>query len=146
MQLGIKSLEWIDSRNLHDYSQLAPGSTINLANYIKTGCSFTALPFTVETGDLKEQWLDDEGGQHSQASFSATIRKNKENYRSILNALRGKKAVWKVSLVNGKVYVIGSTEYVPAMTWNDGVSGISSSEFTISIENDSTHGILLHSV
>lgn len=44
MQLGIKSLEWIDSRNLHDYSQLAPGSVINLANYIKTGCSFTALP------------------------------------------------------------------------------------------------------
>lgn len=144
--LGIKKIEWIDSKNLHDYSQLAPGSTLNLSNYIKTGCSFSELPFTVETGDLSERWQEDEGGQHSLASFSASIRKDKEMYRLLLNQLRGRKCVWKITLVEGKVYVLGSKEYVPKMTWSDGVSGLSSSEFTISIENDSTHGILLHSV
>ena len=143
--LGIKKIEYCDSTNLHDYSQLAPGSTINLASYLKAGCSFSELPFTVETADLSEQWLDDEGGQHSQVSFSASIRKDKEQYRGLLNRLRGRKAIWKITLVEGKVYVIGSKEFVPTFTWSDGVSGLSSSEFTISIENDSTHGILLHS-
>lgn len=143
--LGIKKIEYCDSRNLYDYSQLAPGSTINLTTYLKEGCSFSELPFTAETADLSEQWLDDEGGQHSQVAFSASIRKDKELYRSLLNRLRGRKAVWKVTLVEGKVYVIGSPQFVPTFTWSDGVSGLSSSEFTVSIDNDSTHGILLHS-
>ncbi len=143
--LGIRKIEYCDSRNLYDYSQLAPGSTVNLDSYLKDGCSFSELPFTAETGDLSERWVDDEGGQRSQVSFSASIRREKELYRSLLNRLRGRKAVWKITLVEGKVYVIGSREFVPQFTWNDGVSGLSSSEFTISIENESLHGILLHS-
>ncbi len=143
--LGIRKIEYCDSSNLYDYSQLAPGCTVNLDSYLKDGCSFSELPFTPETGDLSEQWLDDDGGQHSRVSFSASIRRDKELYRRLLNRLRGRKAVWKITLVEGKVYVLGSKEFVPKFTWSDGVSGLSSSEFTISIENESVHGILLHS-
>lgn len=145
MLLGIRKLEYIDSQNLYDFSQLAPGSSLKISNYIKSGCQFTALPFTPETGDLAEQWFDDDQGKHSNASFSASIRRNKDAFKNTLQALVGRKCVWKLTLISGIEYIIGSREYVPKFTYSDGVSGLSSSEFTINIENESIHGLLVNS-
>ena len=145
MLLGIRKIEYIYSKNLYDYSYLAPGSSLNIDRFIKTGCHFTALPFTIETGELSEQWLDNEQGKHSKVSFAAAIRKNKDAFKNTLQALLGRKCVYKITLVSGIEYIIGSPEYVPVFTYSDAVSGISSSEFTFNIENESIHGLLVNS-
>ncbi len=145
MLLGIRKIEYIDSAYVHDYSQVIPGSSINLASYLEAGHSLSQLPFTPETGDLQEQWSDDDAGKLSQAIFSASIRRDKDSYRSVLQSLMGRKCIWVVTLISGVQYIIGSKEYIPKFTYSDGVSGLSSSEFSIRIENDSLHGILLNS-
>lgn len=144
MRLGIRKLEYIDSAHLHDFSQLPAGSSLKISNFIKAGHSFSQLPFTPETGELDEKWSDDDGGQMSRVSFNAAIRQNKDAYKSTLQALVGRKCIWKLSLTSGVEYIIGSKEYVPKFTYGDGVSGQSSSEFSISIENESLHGLLVN--
>ena len=57
----------------------------------------------------------------------------------------GRKCIWVLTLISGVQYIIGSREFVPKVTYSDGVSGLSSSEFTLRIENESLHGILLNS-
>ena len=91
------------------------------------------------------QWFDDDQGKHSNASFSASIRRNKDAFKQTLQALVGRKCVYKLTLISGIEYIIGSREYVPKFTYSDGVSGLSSSEFTINIENESIHGLLVNS-
>ncbi len=145
MILGIRKIEYIDSAYVHDFSQVIPGSSIDLASYLVAGHSLSQLPFTPETGDLQEQWIDDDAGKLSKASFSASIRRDKENYRSLLQSLMGRKCIWVLTLISGVQYIIGSREFVPKVTYSDGVSGLSSSEFTLRIENESLHGILLNS-
>ena len=130
MHLGIRKIEYIDSTSLHDYSMLPPGSRLDISDFIKSGFGFSELPFTPETGNLEEQWIDDDNGKHSQVSFSASIRKGKDSHKSLLQSL---------------VYIIGSREYVPKFTYSDGVSGLSSSEFNINIDNESLHGLLVNS-
>lgn len=142
--LGIRKIEYLDSNNIHDFSMLAPGSSLDVSLFIKDGHSFSQLPFTPETGDLEERWSDDETGKLSSVEFNASIRKDKENYRPILQNLFGKKCIWKLTLISGVEYIIGSKEYVPTFTYADGVSGLSSSEFTIRIENESTHGLFIN--
>ena len=105
-----------------------------MSDFIHTGYAFTELPFTPETGDLEETWLDDDGGQHSKVTFNGAIRRNKDTYKSILQRLVGRKCVWKLTLISGKEYIIGSKEYVPKFTYGEGVSGLSSSEFNVTIE------------
>lgn len=102
------------------------------------------MPFTPETADLEEQWSDDETGKYSSVSFNGSIRKDKEQYRKLLQSLLGRKCIWKLTLISGVEYIIGSREYVPKFTYSDGVSGLSSSEFSIRIENESIHGLLLN--
>lgn len=144
MMLGIRKIEYIDSAHIHDFSMLNPGSAFDVSSFIHQDHSFAELPFTPETADLEENWSDDEGGAYSSAIFNASIRKNKEQYRSLLQNLLGRKCIWKLTLISGVEYIIGSKEFLPKFTYSDGVSGLSSSEFTIRIENDSTHGILLN--
>lgn len=145
MHLGIRKIEYIDSTSLHDYSMLPPGSRLDISDFIKSGFGFSELPFTPETANLEEQWIDDNNGKHSQVSFSASIRKGKDSHKSLLQSLVGRKCVWKLTLISGLVYIIGSREYVPKFTYSDGVSGLSSSEFNINIDNESLHGLLVNS-
>lgn len=144
MLLGIRKIEYLDSSQIHDFSMLSPGSSLNVSAYIKEGSSFSQLPFTPETADLEEQWSDDETGKYSSVSFNGSIRKDKEQYRKLLQSLLGRKCIWKLTLISGVEYIIGSREYVPKFTYSDGVSGLSSSEFSIRIENESIHGLLLN--
>lgn len=144
MKLGIRKLEYIDSARIYDYSTLPPGSSLDVSDFIHTGYAFTDLPFTPETGDLEETWLDDDGGQHSKVTFNGAIRRNKDTYKSILQRLVGRKCVWKLTLISGKEYIIGSKEYVPKFTYGEGVSGLSSSEFNVTIELESVHGLLVN--
>lgn len=144
MKLGIKKIEHIGVEWLDDYSAVAPGSSIDITAYIKVGGSFSPLPFTVETGEFEESWNVDSRGRLSSVSFNASVRRDKETFRRELMNLSGRKSVWLLTLVSGKQYIIGSPEYVPLFTYSDGVSGISRSEFNISLRNDSLHGILLN--
>jgi hypothetical protein len=144
MKLGIRKIEYIDTSRLYDYSTLAPGSTLDVRNFIQSGYHFTELPFTPETGDLEEHWQDDDGGQFSKISFNAAIRRNKSSYKSTLQQLVGRKCVWKLTLISGLEYLLGSKEFVPKFTYGEGVSGLSSSEFNISIDVESIHGLLIN--
>lgn len=142
MRLGIKRIEHIDSLDIYDYSQVRPNGSLDLSAYIREGCSLEELPFTPETAQLQERWTRDSGGKLSKFTFNAAIRADRESFRDTLQKLVGRKHIWRITLVSGKVYVVGSREFVPAFSFDDGVSGISSSEFNISIENDSVHGVL----
>ena len=143
MQLGVRKIEHIPADAVHDYSALAPGSSFDLAGFVKSGRSFTELPFLPETADFADKRSFDESGILSKVNFSASIRKNKEQYRSILQKLTGRRNIWRITLISGVKYIIGSPAYVPLFTWDDGVSGISSSEFSLSIECESRHGVYL---
>lgn len=142
MRLGIRKIEWIDSALVHDYSVLAPGSSLDFSSYIKAGGSLAELPFTTETANMEEQWMDTDAGQYSRMSFKASVRRNKDSYKDVLQQLTGKKAIYKLTLVSGREIIIGSPEYVPTFTFTDSISGNSNSEFSISIENESAHGLL----
>lgn len=144
MKLGIRKIEYIDSTRLYDYSMLPPGSSLSLASFIHQGYYLSELPFTPETGDLEEHWLDDDGGKHSNVAFNAAIRRNKDSYKSLLQQLVGRKCVWLLTLISGQQYIIGSKEFVPKFTYGEGVSGLSSSEFNVTIELESVHGILIN--
>ena len=76
-------------------------------------------------------------------SITIPIRADKDTYRNTLQGLTGKKAIFQLELISGVKYIIGSKEFVPTFTFTDGISGISSSGFTIKIECKSLHGVFL---
>lgn len=141
--LGLKKLEYIDSRNLNDYSALPPESRIDIASFIKPGKSFAELPFTPETGEFSDSWVTEGRGSLSSVDFRASVRRRKDDYRALLQSLVGKKCVWRLTLVSGVVYIIGSPEFVPTFSYTDSLSGQSRSEFSISLHNDSRHGLYI---
>ena len=143
MRLGIRKIEWIFASSLQDYSAIAPGVSVNIDAFVKEGKSFSELPFTPDTASVDEEWVDDGNGQYSKLSLSASIRKDRMQYSSLLARLTGRKTIWKVTLIDGNVYIIGSPEYLPKLTDSNSISGYSSSEFAVSIQCESKHGMLL---
>ena len=124
-----------------DFSMMPPGTSINLAAFM-TG-NLSDLPFTPESADFTEKWSYDENGKYSDVSITIPIRADKDAYRNILHGLTGKKAIFQLELISGVKYVIGSKEFLPTFTFTDGISGISSSGFTIKIDCKSLHGVFL---
>lgn len=141
MKLGIRKLEYALTSQIGDFSMMPPGSSINLSAFL-TG-NLSALPFTPESADFKENWSYDENGKYSDVSITIPIRADKDTYRNTLQGLTGKKAIFQLELISGVKYIIGSKEFVPTFTFTDGISGISSSGFTIKIECKSLHGVFL---
>jgi hypothetical protein len=141
MKLGIRNLKYALTSQVSDFSMMPPGSSINLAAFM-TG-NLSDLPFTPESADFTEKWSYDENGKYSDVSITIPIRADKDAYRNILQGLTGKKAIFQLELISGVKYVIGSKEFVPTFTFTDGISGISSSGFTIKIDCKSLHGVFL---
>lgn len=141
MKLGIRNLKYALTSQVSDFSMMPPGSSINLAAFM-TG-NLSDLPFTPESADFTEKWSYDENGKYSDVSITIPIRADKDAYRNILQGLTGKKAIFQLELISGVKYVIGSREFVPTFTFTDGISGISSSGFTIKIDCKSLHGVFL---
>ena len=141
MKLGIRNLKYALTSQVSDFSMMPPGSSINLAAFM-TG-NLSDLPFTPESADFTEKWSYDENGKYSDVSITIPIRADKDAYRTILQGLTGKKAIFQLELISGVKYVIGSKEFVPTFTFTDGISGISSSGFTIKIDCKSLHGVFL---
>ena len=141
MKLGIRNLKYALTSQVSDFSRMPPGSSINLAAFM-TG-NLSALPFTPESADFTEKWSYDENWKYSDVSITIPIRADKDAYRNILQGLTGKKAIFQLELISGVKYVIGSKEFVPTFTFTDGISGISSSGFTIKIDCKSLHGVFL---
>ena len=141
MKLGIRNLKYALSSNVADYSMMPPGSSINLSSFV-TG-NLVDLPFTPESAEFSESWKYDENGKYSDVNITIPIRSGKDSYRNTLQALTGKKAIFQLELISGVKYIIGSTEFLPTLTVTDGVSGISSSGFSINIKCKSLHGVLL---
>lgn len=141
MKLGVRNIKWIPASDVEDFSTLPPGASFNLAAFLKA--DLKELPFTPESADISESWRYDDNGKYSEFSFAASIRADREKYRSTLQLLTGKKAIFVIELISGVKYVVGSREYVPTFTFSDGISGISTSGFSINITNKSLHGVLL---
>ena len=141
MKLGIRNLKYALTSQVSDFSMMPPGSSINLAAFM-TG-NLSDLTFTPESADFTEKWSYDENGKYSDVSITIPIRADKDAYRNILQGLTGKKAIFQLELISGVKYVIGSKEFVPTFTFTDGISGISSSGFTIKIDCKSLHGVFL---
>ena len=49
----------------------------------------------------------------------------------------------EVTVVDGTVYLVGSKAYPPKFTWQNEMSGISSSEIAFTIECSSSHGLYI---
>lgn len=143
MKLGIRSIESIPVENVDDYSFLSPGSKFDFSSFIKG--DLTELPFVPDTGSFSETWKSGADGKYSEFTFSATIRRDKEKYRSQLQSLTGRRHIFQITLISGVKYVIGSRESIPTFGWSDVVSGTSSNEFTLEISNNSLHGVLINS-
>lgn len=141
MKLGIRNLKYALTSQVSDFSMMPPGSSINLAAFM-TG-NLSDLPFTPESADFTEKWRYDENGKYSDVGITIPIRADKDAYRNSLQGLTGKKAIFQLELISGVKYVIGSKEFVPTFTFTDGISGISSSGFTIKIDCKSLHGVFL---
>lgn len=141
MKLGIRNLKYALTSQVSDFSMMPPGTSINLAAFM-TG-NLSDLPFTPESADFTEKWSYDENGKYSDVSITIPIRADKDAYRNILHGLTGKKAIFQLELISGVKYVIGSKEFLPTFTFTDGISGISSSGFTIKIDCKSLHGVFL---
>ena len=94
MRLGIRNIEYIPAQNVRDYSSLPAGSSVNFSDFLLS--DLKKLPFTPETGDFLENWLDDENGKYSDFTFSASVRRNKEEYRDLLQMLLRKRH-WNVN-------------------------------------------------
>lgn len=143
MKLGVKKIEFIGVDHVSDYSYMPAGSQINLTSCIVSG-ALQELEFTQETANLEENWTDDDKGRRSAVKVTGCIRINKEQWFQKVRMMIGKKCIWKIQLVNGQKYVLGSKAYVPNFSFDDSVSGISSSEIGFSIALTSTHGLFRH--
>lgn len=141
MKLGIRNLKYILASHVGDYSMLPAGSTFNFDSFRTAGLQ--QLPFTPESADFQEQWRYDENGKYSDVNLTVPIRADKDSYRDTLQQLTGKKFIFQVELISGVKYIIGSPEFLPTVTFSDGISGISSSGFTMNIACKSLHGVLL---
>lgn len=143
MKLGIRNLKYILASHVGDYSMLPPGSTFNFDSFRTSGLQ--QLPFTPEAADFQEEWTYDDNGKYSDVTLTVPIRADKDSYRDILQKLTGKKFIFQVELISGVKYIIGSPEFLPTTSFSDGISGISSSGFTLRITCKSLHGVLLAS-
>jgi len=141
MKLGIRNLKYILSSKVSDYSMLPAGSTFNFDSFHTD--ALQQLPFTPEAADLQEHWTYDDNGKYSDVSLTVPIRADKDSYRDLLQQLTGKKFIFQVELISGVKYIIGSPEFLPTVEFSDGISGISSSGFTLNITCKSLHGVLL---
>lgn len=141
MKLGVKKIEYIGIGNVADFSYMPAGSQVNLANFITDGAVLQQLDFTQETANMEDHWVDDDKGRRSAVKVTGCIRTNKEAWFEPVRRLLGKHCIWKITLVNGQKFVLGSRKFVPNFSFDDTVSGISSSEIGFSISLTSTHGL-----
>lgn len=143
MKLGIRKIEYVNIESVDDYSYLPAGSSFDFSSFVKG--ELTELPFVPDNASFNEAWRSDGDGKYSELTFSATIRRDKEKYRNLLQAMTGRRNIFQITLISGVKYVIGSRESVPSFSWADAISGISSNEFTVEISNKSLHGALINS-
>lgn len=142
MKLGIRAIRYVHQSNVRNFSMLPRGSHFNLNSFVSS--TPVELPFTAETGDLKEQSLYDDFGHYSIIDFSASIRAGKDNARALLQKLNGKNHIFEIETIAGEKYIIGSSDFMPTFTFEDVLSGNSKNEFIIKIHCKSLHGALFN--
>lgn len=142
-KLGIKTIECVKIEDVSDYSFMPAGSKVQINSFLRSGATWTELKQTQQTVQLVENWLSDDKGHRSTVKFSAAIRVDKSAQMTLSNKLLGRRHIYRVTAVDGTVYLVGSVAYPPKFTWKNEMSGISSSEIDFTIECTSTHGLYI---
>ncbi|MBO6168511.1 MAG: hypothetical protein J6O51_00915 [Bacteroidales bacterium] len=138
MKPGVRSIQYAAASSFADFSQLPAGCSIRLSDFL-TG-SLQNLPFTQDSAHVSEKWSYDENGRSCDFSLTAALRADKDSWRPVLRKMTGKKCIFVITLINGESYVIGSRQYLPTFTFEDGISGVSSDGFTFLISHQSLQG------
>lgn len=138
MKPGIRTIEYAPASSFDDFSQLPAGCPISLSDYL-TG-SLSTLPFTQDSANISEKWNYDERGRSCDFTLTAALRVDKDSWRPVLRKMTGRKCLFVVTLVSGERYVIGSPQFLPTFTFEDGISGISSDGFTFQISCQNLQG------
>jgi len=142
-KLGISKIECVDISNVSDYSFLPGGTRVKLSSFISGDPEWLTLKQTQDTVQLSEKWLMDDKGHRSNVKVSGSIRIDKNAQMQLSNKLLGRRHIFKVTAVDGTVYLVGSVAYPPKFTWQNEMSGISSSEIAFTIECSSSHGLYI---
>ena len=141
MKPGVRSIEYAAASAFADFSCLPAGSAIHLSDYL-TG-ELSNLPFTQDSASISEKWDYGENGRSCDFTLSAALRVDKASWRPKLRQMTGKKYIFVVTLISGEKYIIGSLQFLPVFTFEDGISGISSDGFTFQISHQSLHGPIM---
>lgn len=142
-KLGIKKIECVDLSSVSDYSFMPAGSKIKLSSFISGDPDWYNLEQTQDTVQLVEKWLSDDKGHRSTVKLSGSIRRDKYAQMQLSQKLLGRRHIFKVTAVDGNVFLVGSKAYPPKFTWQNEMSGISSSEIAFTIECTSIHGLYI---
>lgn len=138
MKPGVRSILYAPASSFDDFSCIPAGSSIRLSDHLSGFLS--NLPFTQDSVSVAEKWKYDENGRSCDFTLSAALRVDKDSWRPVLRRMTGKKYIFVVTLISGEQYIIGSHQYMPVFTFEDGMSGISSDGFTFQISHQSLHG------
>lgn len=138
MKPGIRSIEYAAASAFGDFSALPAGASVRLADYLTS--PLTNLPFTQDSVNISEKWNYDENGRSCDFTLTAALRVDKASWRPTLRKLTGKKYIFVLTLVTGERFIIGSPQFLPVFTFEDGISGISSDGFTFQISHQSLQG------
>lgn len=140
MKIGLKKLEYLPLESVQDFSFMPRGSKVVLKAF--TSELPRLLEGTQESAELSEAWPAGAKGIYSKVQVSISVRQNTSQSRALLDAMVGRRCLFRLTLVDGRAYVIGSREFPPTMTYTSRVSGTSMQEYAVSIACDSVHGML----
>ncbi len=138
MKIGIKKLEIVELSGVNDFSFFSPGSAIPVAQFI-TGPR-TGIHFTPGTGTFEESWPEDTGGLLSEVIITVVNRQQKDNVDNMLTRAQFSDKVAIVTLMDGRVKIVGSKAFPAKMTVSNSISSFDSSDKTCEISCRSPHG------
>jgi len=143
MKLAIKKIQYIPVSSVQNWGHLGKSSYLKVSSFISG--TWTDLAFTPLSASLTEEWIDSSAGVYSQVTLSGNIRANKSAFVSILSALVANKNIFKVTTIEGPIYIIGSVDtpgkFLPKLI----ITELTTSEYQFTITCKSRHGLILES-
>jgi len=142
IKLGIKKIEYIPIALVKPMVHIRQNAKLSVGDYILG--QFTELPTTHLTGVLEENTTESENGILMTSSVSAIIRLKKFDNIEVLSRLSRSKIIYRITTMNNIVYIMGSTEFRAVFSYKN-VENSTLSEFQISVNHSSSHGLILDS-
>jgi hypothetical protein len=124
MKLGIKKIEYRhkDATNTNPWKQL---------NIVQFSCT------------LSEEWSEEPAGMLSTVTIQAELRYSSEQNDRLLVALLRNQHHYRLTDMNGHLYIVGTPDYLPRLTYQRSIAKLNPNGYKLKITYKSPNGLTI---